>query len=263
MRIRGGIFWGLLFIALASLLLFQRLGWIEGDVWGYFWALAFLFGGIWLIGAYFNRNRPVEGEQVSIPIEGAARASISIEHGAGKIDLRAGAPPGILMTGTFANGVDVRSRQEGDRLVVKMRNPPTFWAWSPGTSADWEVRLAPDLPLSLDIDSGASASVLDLTDLQVTDLNVETGASSAEITLPAHASLTRVQISSGVSAVKVCIPEGVAARIRTQTGLAAVNVNPNRFPSQGGGIYQSPDFTTADNRIELEVESGVGAVDIL
>lgn len=263
MRIRGGIFWGLLFIALAFLLLFKRLGWIEGDVWGYFWALAFLFGGIWLIGAYVNRNRPVEGERVSIPIEGAARASISIDHGAGKIDLRAGAPPGILMTGTFANGVDIHSQQDKDRLVVKMCNPPTFWVWSPGASADWEVHLNPDVPLSLDIDSGASASILDLTDLKVTDLNLETGASSAEITLPAGAGLTRVQISSGVSAVKIHIPQGVAARIRTQMGLAAVNIDQNRFPSQGSGIYQSPDYAAAANQVELEIESGVSAVDIL
>jgi hypothetical protein len=263
MHIRSGIFWGILFIVLASLLLFQQLGWIEGNIWGYFGALAFMFFGLWLIGSYFSRNRPVEGERVSIPLEGAGSAHISIDHGAGKIHVCAGAPAGTLLTGTFANGLDVRSRREGDRLMVKMRNPPGFWTWSPGTSLDWEMQLNTDIPLRLDIDSGASASILDLSDLQVTELDLDTGASSVELTLPARAGLTRADIDAGVAAVKVTIPDGVAARIRTQGGLSAINVNQSRFPSQGGGIYQSPDYATAANRVELEIESGVGAVDIL
>ncbi len=260
---RGGLFWGSLLLALACLLLFQKLGWIEGNVWGYFWALALMALGVWLISAYFNRNRPIEGESVSIPLEGAAQGRIAIDHGAGKLVLRSGAPADLLLSGTFSNGLDVRSRREGDRLSVKLRNPPGFWTWNPGSSLDWDIQLNPNIPLQLEINSGASASTLDLTDLQVTDLELETGASSTEVTLPAHAGQTRVKIESGVSAVKIYVPQGAAARIHAQAGLSAIHVDESRFPSQGGNIYQSPDYATAANRIDLDIEAGVGAVDIL
>jgi len=168
-----------------------------------------------------------------------------------------------LFSGTFTNGLDVKAQLEGDRLTVKMRNTADFWVWTPGDTLDWDVQLNRDIPLSLDIDSGASASVLDLTDLKVIDLDLDTGASSTELTLPASAGMTRADIDTGVSAVKVRIPQGVAARIRVQSGIAAINVDKNRFPSQGGGIYQSADYATAANKVDLDIESGVGAVDVI
>ncbi|MEZ0396097.1 MAG: LiaF domain-containing protein [Anaerolineales bacterium] len=260
---RGGLMWGSLLLALACLLLLQKLGWIEGDVWGYFWGLALMAAGIWLISAYFNRNRPITGEQVSIPLEGASRARVSIDHGAGKLNIRAGAPPDLLLAGTFSHGLDFRSHREADQLSLKMHNPPGFWTWSPGISLDWDVQFNPNIPLQLEVNSGASASNLDLTDLQITDLDLETGASSSEVTLPAHAGQTRVKIESGVSAVKICVPQGVALRIHAQAGLSSIHIDENRFPPQGGHIYQSPDYATAANRIDLDIEAGIGAVEIL
>jgi hypothetical protein len=40
-----------------------------------------------------------------------------------------------------------------------------------------------------------------------------------------------------------------------------MNVDRSRFP-QNGNIYQSPDYATAANRLDIQVETGVGSVDI-
>jgi len=58
------------------------------------------------------------------------------------------------------------------------------------------------------------------------------------------------------------VPPGVAARLRVKSGLAAVNVNPNRFPRQEGGLYQSNDYTTATNRADITIDTGVGAIEV-
>lgn len=108
---------------------------------------------------------------------------------------------------------------------------------------------------------GASDTCLDLTGLRVMELRLRTGASSTEVRLPAHAGHTRASIKTGVSSLFLLIPEGVAAHIQTKGGLAAITVDRARFP-QTGGIYRSPDFETAENRVEIEVETGVGSVDI-
>jgi hypothetical protein len=146
-------------------------------------------------------------------------------------------------------------------LEVKLRTSQQPWAWWPGESLDWDIRLNRDIPLNLKIDSGASASILDLSDLKVTDLDIDTGASSTELTLPANAGNTHVDIDTGASSLKVNIPSGVAASIRIKSGIASVNVN-SRFPRLDGGLYQSTDYSTAANRVDMTIDAGVGSIEV-
>jgi hypothetical protein len=95
----------------------------------------------------------------------------------------------------------------------------------------------------------------------VTELKLKSGASSTQMTLPAHAGHTRAQIESGAASVNVRIPEGVAARIRTRAGLASIQVDTQRFP-RSGEYYQSPDYEAAEHRVDLDVQTGVGSVDV-
>ncbi len=57
----------------------------------------------------------------------------------------------------------------------------------------------------------------------------------------------------------IAIPEGVAARIHTQGALSSVSVNTVRFPKTQG-YFQSPDYETSTNRVDLEAEIGVGSL---
>ncbi len=79
--------------------------------------------------------------------------------------------------------------------------------------------------------------------------------------MPAQAGLTRARIESGAASVKVRIPDGVAARIYGQMGLGTLDVDSHRFPSRAG-VYESSDFATAANRVEIAVEGGVGSVEV-
>ncbi len=151
---------------------------------------------------------------------------------------------------------------EAGQLQVRLRTSPHFWAWYPGESLDWDIRLNGDVPLNLKIDSGASASTLDLTDLKVVDLDIDTGASSTEVTLPANAGNTRVDIDSGAASLNIRIPTGVAARIKVKSGIASINVDSARFPRIDGGLYQSADYANAANRADITIDTGVGSVEI-
>jgi hypothetical protein len=61
--------------------------------------------------------------------------------------------------------------------------------------------------------------------------------------------------------VVVRVPSGVAARIRASGGLADIRVDRDRFP-RAGGVYQSADYDTAANKVDIDVEAGVGSVNI-
>ena len=263
MRLRGSLFWGIVLIVLAALLLFSQQGWLKGDIFGYFWPAVIILFGIWLlIGALSKGRSSSAGQTISIPLESAHSARIKLDHAAGRLNIRAGASSTELLNGVFGAEVDYKSHLEADQLQVKIRNSPHFWAWFPGESLDWDIRLNGDIPLNLKIDSGASASTLDLTNLKVIDLDIDTGASSTEVTLPANAGNTHVDIDSGAASLNIHIPNGVAASIRVKSGIASVKVDSNRFPRLDGGFYQSADYATALSRADITIETGVGSVDI-
>jgi hypothetical protein len=261
MRNRGNIFWGVILIVLAALLLLSQNGLISGSIFNYFWPLAIIALGVWLIIGFFTRNRTVEGKNFSMPLEGAASAYVKLNHAAGRLNMHSGAETGELFHGTFGGGLYTNSHRENDRLDVKIRTPQQFWAWWPGESLDWDISLNRDVPISLKIDSGASASVLDLSDLKVTDLDIDTGASSTELTLPANAGNTHVDIDTGASSLKVTVPAGVAASIRVKSGIASVNVN-SRFARIDGNLYRSDDYNTASNRVDMTIDAGVGSIEV-
>ena len=133
--------------------------------------------------------------------------------------------------------------------------------WGPGRSLDWTVNLNEEIPLSLNLETGASDTRVDLSDLRVTDLRLQTGASSSEIALPASAGHTKAVIRSGAASVKVRVPDGVAARIKATGGMADISVNKNRFP-RVGGVHQSEEYATAENKVDIDIETGVGSVSV-
>jgi predicted membrane protein len=138
-----------------------------------------------------------------------------------------------------------------------------FFPWGRGWAGalDWDIALNPSVPLFLRLETGASESRLSLTDLQVRELSIKTGASATTVDLPRAAGLTRVHVESGAASVKLRVPQGVAASIQVKSALAGIHVDRTRFPVSAAG-YASSDYAGAANKVEIFVETGVGSVDI-
>jgi hypothetical protein len=261
----GAGFWAVALILVGVVLLLGNLG-IVTVGWDAIWPLLLVALGVWILWGAVARPRQVEAQAVTIPLEQAARARVRISHGAGHLQVAAGAAPDQLAAGTFGGGLDYRAKRDGDSLDLKMRIPDRgfgwFWGpWGVSGALDWSVRLNGEVPLDIEFKTGAGEARLDLSDLLVTGLEMETGASSTTLMLPAHAGYTRVKIAAGAAAVDIRVPDGVAVRLRTQSGLASIKVDSSRFPGTGN-FYQSPQYDTAPNKIDMDVEAGVGSVNV-
>ena len=260
---RASVFWAIMLILIGGLLLLDNLGIIDADIWLLIGPLLLIGLGIWIIyGMAAHKNPPVEHRAVAL--DQASQARVRFRHGAGRLSVQSGTAPGNLVEGDFGGGVVVDSKSAKEQLEVTLRVPSQSfsWLWGPGASLDWEVRLARDLPLELDFETGAGENRLDLSDLLVTDLRFNSGASATEVTLPAAAGKSRAEFKTGVASLRVRLPQGVAARIRTSGGLSNVSVDTNRFSRQGDG-YQSIDFDSAENSADIQIETGLGSVDIV
>ena len=257
-------FWGLVLIGLGSAFLLDQYGILALD-FGLLWPLflialgvAVLIGGRWGTAAATSA--------VSIPLEDSQEANIHIEHGAGTIRISGKAGKGELMAGEF-RAMRHSIKRSGSSAQLSLKNSMFEegwwlfpWNWG-GQGLAWDFSLNPDIPLRIKLESGANSNELDLRELQVTELELETGASSTKVILPEKAGHTRFDASFGAASLDVRVPEGVAADIRLESGLGSVNIDESRFP-RSGKRYTSPDYANAKNKVDIRIETGVSSVRI-
>ena len=112
---------------------------------------------------------------------------------------------------------------------------------------------------NFELKTGAGESDLDFSDLNVSAIKLETGASNTKITLPRNTAVTRLEVHAGAASVVVKVPEGVAAHIRIQSGLSGVTVDSRRFTQVDSNTYQSADYALAEHKAEIFMDGGVGS----
>lgn len=259
-------FWPLALVVLGVLFLLDNLGILRGiNIWGIFVPVLLILGGLSVLINSFGYSRRGETAALSIPLEGGESAHLKISYGAGQLAVGGGAASGQLLSGTFDGGVDHSAKRGGGGLDVKLSGPSElggmpWWEWG-GSGRRWDIRLASGVPLALDVEVGAAESKIDLTDVRVTDLKLQTGASGTDLWMPARAGQTHAKVSGGVASITIRVPSEVAARIEWEGGLSSLDVDTNRFP-QSGKVYQSPNYDSASNRLDLRLEMGVGSVQV-
>jgi cell wall-active antibiotic response 4TMS protein YvqF len=257
---RDNIFWGSVLILVGVLLFLQTQG-IIGNIFQYFWPLALILVGGWIILGVYWKPDISSMESFSIPLGAAQSVKYHFAHGAGQLEITGSAPAGQALVGTSGTATNRTSQLNGDRLDVRIEARPTFVPFlGPGQSL-WRFQLAQNVPVLLTIESGASSLDINLADVLATRVALKTGASSSNVTMPAHGASV-LDVEAGAASVNIRVPESSAARIRAKNSVIALNVDTNRFPRLDSGIYQSSDFDTATNRTEINIEAGLGSVSV-
>lgn len=257
---RDNIFWGTALIVAGVLLYLQTQG-IISNVFTYLWPLALILVGAWIIlNVYWPPSRSAM-ETFTMALGPAKTARFRFSHGAGQIAIGGGAPVGQALVGSAAAGMNRESRFEGDRLEVKVDAGPSFVPFVGPSEGIWRFQLTQEIPLDLIVEAGASSLDIDLQDVLARHIELKTGASSSNITMPARG-LSFLDVEAGAASVNIRVPEGTAARIRLKQEVNSVKVDTSRFPRQDSSTYQSSDFDTATNRAEIDVESGLGSITV-
>jgi len=259
MRRIGPVFWPILLIAVGVIFLLSNLGLLPFDasqLWRLWPLILVVIGLDVLLEAFWRRGQP-GGEPLSIDRDSLSEAEVIVEFGAGTLRVGAGAAAGKLLEGEFSDGAEYQMRPGQVRLYGS--RDWNWWGWWGGGGRRWDVRLTPDIPLRLRFQLGACQSNLDLGDLHVTDLALESGAADTRVHFPRAASMTRAKVKSGAASVRLSVPEGVSARITATMAIGSLDVDTRRFPRSGSG-YASPDYDAAANKLDLSIEGGVGSV---
>ena len=218
---------------------------------------------------------PVEPMRASYeePLDGVNRLSLSMEFMGGNVELSSD-PSGTLtlerlLTADFSSQpARVIREASGDVTRVILVSSGPFLSYSsddgqtrravraslPVGLADWGLALSPDVEVEIEIASGAADLDLDLRKLNVRRLDIETGTSNVRVQLPTGAGMTHVDIAGGMVDIELVVPHEVAARIDVGAPLGSVWVDPRRFVHTGD-VYQSPHYSGARNRVNIEIEA--------
>jgi hypothetical protein len=207
-------------------------------------------------------------ERVVDELAGAQRAVVNLQHGAGRVFISAlPADSDKLIDADLAHSqysvLERNIERRGNQVYVNLRNRMERNVITLGgrASEDWNVRLSPKVPTELIIQSGASDLNLDLSGLLISRLDVQAGASGINVTLPAAAGHTSASIKAGAAGVDVRIPEGVGARVSVKGGLSGTDVDGSRFQKVGSD-YETADYRTAQNRVDMVIETGISGVTV-
>jgi hypothetical protein len=257
---RDSLFWGTALILLGVLLFLQSQG-IITNLFTYLWPLALILVGGWIVLSVYWRPAAGTVETFSVPLGAAKSARFRFSHGAGQIEIGGGAPLGQALAGSSAVGMNRQSWLDGDRLEVKVEAGPSFVPFVGPSEGVWRFQLTREIPLSLLVEAGASSVDINLRDVLASRVELKTGASSSNVTMPAQG-VSFLDVEAGAASVNIHVPDGTAARIRIREEVNSVHVDTHRFPRLDTGLYQSADYESAANRAEIHVEAGLGSVTV-
>jgi len=298
---RGGLVWPVILIAAGVVFLLNNLGLLSWGVWDTLFRLwpvlliaigleiligrrsiwgsaavailllAALGVAVWL-GRSGLEALPWVGEEVvttetiSQPLEGATRGEVEIvfrtgslrlnalPKGAGLVEGRVDLSPGEQISRSF------RKAGETAHFVLRSsdaRSHKISDTWS--GSKVWDLGLSRDVPLRLKLSTGVGRVTVDLAQLNVTDFELEGGVGQATVTLPRRGRL-EARVEGGVGEVTILIPQGMAARIRVDGGLGGINLSGPY--DRRGDEYVSAGYSSAEDRVDLRVDGGVGRITI-
>ena len=150
----------------------------------------------------------------------------------------------------------------------------------------WDIALAPHLPLILQLKGGIGDTEIDLSQLLVDAVKLETGVGTLTIQLPRGDQRFSAEIITGVGKTQVKVPAGAngdlavrgglgeftllvayaaALQVRAKTGLGNINMPKtlNRVQAGDGfpgkaGIWETDNFAAARDQIFIDYAGGIG-----
>ena len=203
-------------------------------------------------------------ERIDEPLDGVERAELEINFPAGRLEIDRLSDSSSLIKGDLELSTSQiptwdlsRSGSQASMTLSYPRSGSWPQNWQRGD--EWQLALSPKVAFSLDANLGAGEAFLDLTGLDVRELRVEAGVGRSTIILPDEGDLT-ARVNGGVGQITIEIPDGMAARIDVSRGIGNVSIA-GRYEREGDS-YVTRDWRSNENRVDLQVEVGIGQVTV-
>jgi hypothetical protein len=271
--------WPVLLIALGIELLFGRRSTAGAVISGLL--ILILLGGV--IGAvFFVQQIPMlsglavlpewRTEQIEYPLGSIQQATVNIDWSSLPGTVRVLEGSANLIEGRIAYRGDLvfDVRVRGNQADVEIDQRFTGVWFGPldvlrDADRRWVLGLSPNVGLDLRVNGGSGPSTLDLLGLQLNALDVDVGSGSIDLSLPAGVTFNAT-IDGGSGPLTVVVPSGTGVRVVLDSGSGPFHPS-EQFAlvsgeRSGDAVWESADWQTAAEQIELRIDQGSGPVTI-
>ncbi len=199
----------------------------------------------------------------TIELGKAEFVDVKLDMGVGELGLHGGARE--LMEAEFRYNIDrwkpeVKYRVTGNRGVLTVKQGKSRHMSVGRKRNEWDISLNDNVPLNLTIDCGVGESKLDLAGLTLKSLDIDMGVGELIVDLSGELKQSLdIVIDCGIGSATIYLPEEIGIRARIDHGIGSVNA---RGFKKSRGIYTNDAYGETDISIEIEVDSGIGSLDL-
>jgi cell wall-active antibiotic response 4TMS protein YvqF len=217
--------------------------------------------GITLFHLFAPASWTSETQSFSHSLDGASAAEVMLSCRDCSMELYAAPASDTLISGhlTLRRDEKLTESVRISNETIRYQLESEYWLPFPLLAERgillWEAGLNDSIPLTLSFQTGGAVD-LDLTNLEVSSVDISTGEERCQITLSQASSATL--FLSG-DRIEVLVPGDVAVRV---TGSASMELSvPSDYVRTKSAIH-SPNYETASIRAELVLRSGVEWIEI-
>jgi len=260
--------WPVLLVAIGfDILIGHRRTWWT-SLLGVFLVVGLMVGALWFAGVGLPGSQMAYGEKIEFGLQGATSAQVQILPAVGSLSLDRLNNSDALLAGTVpSSSANYKVTQEftkvGDVAKLKLQSSglQVFYPSNRQNQYVWDLGLTPSVPVGIQVDLGAGDSTLDLSGLQISDLNFNMGLGSTSITLPETGHFI-AKIDGAIGSITIYVPAGMTVQLKTDTALTARSL-PAGYEKQNDNMYLSPGYSTSANQVVLDVGLAIGQVSIV
>lgn len=111
-----------------------------------------------------------------------------------------------------------------------------------------------------ELNLGASELNFDFSEYKVSDVEINSGASNIDIKLGELYDSTKVVINTGVSKIRIGIPNNSGCRLECESVLSLKDFY--GFVKKSSNVYETANYSSAENNIEIEFEGAMSEFEV-
>ena len=111
-----------------------------------------------------------------------------------------------------------------------------------------------------ELNLGACEMNFDFSEYKVSDIEINSGASNIDIKLGELLNSTRVVISTGVSKIRIGIPNNSGCSVECESVLSLKDFD--GFVKKSSNVYETSNYSSAENNIEIEFEGAMSEFEV-
>ncbi|KGP70832.1 toast rack family protein [Pontibacillus yanchengensis] len=207
-----------------------------------------------------GKSGEVEKSEIIVDQDEAKQLDVELHLGAGKLLVDSGTDKwveGSIMYSSTKNKPQISYQLNNGTGQVEIKDSKNVDLNIGDKVNEWEVNLTKEVPIKLNVNTGASDTSLNLSGLNLSDLSIHTGVGEMDVDLSGNWKESfDVELNTGVGDTHVVLPKDVGVIIESSKGIGESNFVD--LISKGDGVYVNEAYDTSDVIISIQTEMGVG-----